>query len=212
MNTGWNFPHILLHKHFMKRLFDMMAAFAGLIVFSPILLIAAIAVLVFEGWPVLFRQQRIGRGGHKFELVKFRTMMVQQTGDRNGFDAGSRKRLTWLGRFLRRTKLDELIQLWNVLVGDMSIVGPRPEVHKWTEAYPERWVVVHTVRPGITDPASIVFRNEEDILAAQADPETYYRNVVLPRKLDRYEEYVQTRTFWVDLKILLRTVWAVIAR
>jgi lipopolysaccharide/colanic/teichoic acid biosynthesis glycosyltransferase len=94
----------------------------------------------------------------------------------------------------------------------MSLVGPRPEVRKWVDAYSDHWDRILTVRPGITDPGAIEFRNEEDILAAQSDPETYYRDVILPRKLDLYEEYVQTRSFWGDLWILLRTVWAVIVR
>jgi lipopolysaccharide/colanic/teichoic acid biosynthesis glycosyltransferase len=120
--------------------------------------------------------------------------------------------VTRVGKLLRKTKLDEFPQLWNVLVGDMSLVGPRPEVRKWVEAYPDRWAKVLAVRPGITDPASIEFRNEEELLAAAPNPETYYRKVILPRKLDLYEEYVETRSFWGDVGILLKTVWAVAGR
>jgi lipopolysaccharide/colanic/teichoic acid biosynthesis glycosyltransferase len=120
--------------------------------------------------------------------------------------------VTRVGKLLRKTKLDELPQLWNVLVGDMSLVGPRPEVRKWVEAYPDRWSKVLAVRPGITDPASIEFRNEEELLAAAPDPKTCYRDVILPRKLDLYEEYVETRSFWGDVGILLKTVWAVAGR
>ncbi len=145
-------------------------------------------------------------------LFKFRTMTVRKGTEQGSFDAGSAARVTRVGAFLRKTKLDELPQLWNVLKGDMSLVGPRPEVRKWVEAYPERWARVLTVRPGITDPASIEFRNEEDILAASPDPERTYREVILPRKLDLYEEYVRTRSFWGDVGILLKTVWAVVGR
>ena len=109
------------------------------------------------------------------------------------------------------TKLDELPQLWNVIRGDMALVGPRPEVRKWVEVNPERWAIVHAIRPGITDPAAILYRDEEKILAGVADPERLYREEILPRKLDLYEEYVRTRTFWGDLKILGQTAIAIIA-
>ena len=196
----------------MKRFFDILAAAVGLIVLSPVLLITAIAILMLDGWPVLFFHERVGRNGRTFKLLKLRTMTVLKTGEKGGFDAGNRKRVTPIGRFLRRAKMDELPQLWNVLIGDMSIVGPRPEVRKWTLVYPERWAFVHTVRPGITDPAAIVFRNEEDILAAADDPKKAYRLEVLPKKLDMYETYVKTRSFGGDLKIICRTLYKVLNR
>ena len=194
----------------MKRFFDILAAAVGLIVLSPVLLITAIAILMLDGWPVLFFHERVGRNGRTFKLLKLRTMTVLKTGEKGGFDAGNRKRVTPIGRFLRRTKMDELPQLWNVLVGDMSMVGPRPEVRKWTLVYPERWAFVQSVRPGITDPAAIAFRNEEDILAAAADPEKAYRLEVLSQKLDMYEMYVKTRSFGGDLKIICRTLHEVL--
>ena len=190
----------------MKRLFDILAAVVGLIVFSPVLLITALAILLLDGWPLLFFHERVGRNGRTFKLVKLRTMTVLRTEKKGGFDAGNRKRVTAFGRLLRRAKIDELPQLWNVLAGDMSMVGPRPEVHQWTMIYPERWVLIHAVRPGITDPAAIAFRHEEEILAAAADPETTYRLEVLPKKLDMYETYVRNRSFGGDLKIIWRTL------
>lgn len=138
-------------------------------------------------------------------------MTVQRGTERGSFDAGSSVRVTRVGKLLRKTKLDELPQLWNVLVGDMSLVGPRPEVRKWVEAYPERWEKVLIVQPGITDPASIEFRNEEELLAAAPNPEAYYRDVILPRKLDLYEEYVRNHTFGGDIAILIKTFWIVVA-
>jgi len=126
------------------------------------------------------------------------------------FDAGDTSRVTSVGRFLRKTKLDELPQLWNVLKGDMSLVGPRPEVRKWVEVYPERWARVLTVRPGITDPASIEFRHEEKLLATSQDPERTYRDEILPRKLALYEQYVATWSFWGDIAILIKTFWTVL--
>ncbi|HEX2746850.1 MAG TPA: sugar transferase, partial [Verrucomicrobiales bacterium] len=119
------------------------------------------------------------------------------------------QRVTKTGRLLRKSKLDELPQLWNVIRGEMALVGPRPEVRKWVKAHPDRWAFVHTVRPGITDPASIEFRNEEELLAAAADPEALYREVILPRKLDLYENYIRTRASGRDLGILLKTVGVV---
>ena len=194
----------------MKRLFDILVSIVGLIVMSPLLVIIAIAIIMLDGPPVLFLHERVGRNGRLFYLVKFRTMTVLNTREKGGFDAGNRKRITPIGHFLRRTKLDELPQLWNVLAGEMSIVGPRPEVRKWTEVYPERWAVVHMVRPGITDTASIVFRNEEDILAALPDPEKAYRVDILPKKLKMYDEYVRSRSFVGDLKIIFRTLLALV--
>lgn len=196
----------------MKRVVDFVFSACGLIVLLPVIAVVAVMVRLASPGPVIFRQFRVGRNGCSFNMLKFRTMTVLQDAEKGSFEAGSSARVTRIGRVLRKTKLDELPQLWNVLKGDMALVGPRPEVRKWVDAYPHHWDRILTVRPGITDPGAIVFRNEEDILATQADPEMYYRNVILPRKLDLYKEYVQTRSFWGDLWILLRTVWAVIAK
>lgn len=192
----------------LKRLFDILISAFGLMILSPLLFVISVSVLFFDGLPILFRQKRMGLYGREFILLKFRTMTVRRGSESGTFDAGSVVRVTRLGHFLRRTKLDELPQLWNVLVGDMSLVGPRPEVRKWTEVYPERWALVLSVKPGITDPASIVFRNEENLLAAASDPENEYRCVILPRKLSLYEDYLHNPTFWGDLCILFRTLVA----
>lgn len=160
--------------------------------------------------PVLFCQQRIGHGGKVFRFNKFRSMRVLKEASSGSFDAGNYSRITPFGRFLRKTKLDELPQLINVLKGEMSFVGPRPEVKQWTEVYPEKWKIVHSVKPGITDNASIEFRNEEELLAKSNDPIKTYKEVILPRKLDLYIEYVNTHTFTGDIKIILKTIKAVI--
>ena len=194
----------------LKRGIDLFLGLAGLAVLSPVLGLLTLAILILDGAPALFRQTRVGRDGQDFTLVKFRTMARVAGTEVGSFDVGMCSRVTRLGAFLRHTKVDELPQLWNVLVGDMSLVGPRPEVRRWVEAYPERWARVLTVRPGITDPASIEFRHEEAILAAASDPEGTYRDVVLPRKLDLYERYVAGRSFLGDLGILVRTVWVVV--
>jgi lipopolysaccharide/colanic/teichoic acid biosynthesis glycosyltransferase len=196
----------------MKRVVDFISAALGLIILLPFLLIIIVLVCLTSPGPAFFRQLRVGRYGRNFIMMKFRTMTALQGTEKGSFEVGSNVRVTSMGRVLRKTKLDELPQLWNVLKGDMALVGPRPEVRRWVDAYPDHWKRILTIRPGMTDPGSIEFRNEEDILAAQSDPEAYYRNVILPRKLALYEKYVQTRSFWGDFRILLRTVRAVVAR
>jgi lipopolysaccharide/colanic/teichoic acid biosynthesis glycosyltransferase len=196
----------------LKRTFDLTVALLGLAVLSPWLVLLALLVRLGSPGPALFRQVRVGRHGKDFRLYKFRTMTVRRGSEQGSFDAGDASRVTRIGARLRASKLDELPQLWNVVRGEMSLVGPRPEVRKWVECYPERWARVLTVRPGITDPAAIVYRHEEPILAAAPDPEAAYRDQVLPHKLDLYEEYVQTRTFLGDLLILARTAAAVARR
>ena len=162
----------------------------GIFLLSPLILCAGLLVLLFDGRPVFFRQIRVGRDGRYFHLIKFRTMTLAAEADKGRFDAGDQSRVTPLGKILRKFKLDELPQLGNVLRGDMSLVGPRPEVPRWVSVYPQKWQYVLKVRPGITDNSSIEFRNEEDLLAQAEDPEAFYRNVILPRKLDFYSRYV----------------------
>ena len=195
----------------MKRFFDITISLAGLILLSPFFATVALAALVTSGRPVLFSQERVGHHGRPFQVLKFRTMEVLRGAERGLFEPGSRTRVTPFGRILRAYKIDELPQLWNVLKGEMSFVGPRPEIRKWVEAYPDRWRKVLSVKPGITDPASIVYRDEEEILGASPDPEKTYRDVILPHKLSLYEGYVDHATFWGDLQTILATL-AKIAR
>ena len=194
-----------------KRWFDVVVSFVGLIVAAPFLLGVAAAIRLVDGAPVFFRQRRLGRRGSPFILYKFRTMRSAPNGSTGSFDAGDTSRVTRLGRCLRKAKLDELPQLWNVLRGDMSLVGPRPEVERWVAVYQDRWARIHAIRPGITDPASILYRHEEEMLSLASDPEGMYQKVILPEKLALYEEYLRTRTFWGDIGILLRTVGVVLA-
>jgi lipopolysaccharide/colanic/teichoic acid biosynthesis glycosyltransferase len=190
----------------MKRLLDILLVTFFLLLISPLLLFGSMLILLFDGKPVFFIQQRVGLAGKEFNLIKFRTMSVESVSVQGGFDVGSSARITAVGALLRRTKLDELPQLWNVVLGDMSLVGPRPEVRKWVDVYPERWNKVHQVRPGITDPASIVYRNEEQLLAQSSDPEKTYREEVLPHKLSLYEMYMESWSLLGDIKILFRTI------
>lgn len=160
--------------------------------------------------PIFFIQQRVGKNGIMFNLFKFRTMKVAAGKSSGSFDAGDSSRITVLGKFLRKTKIDELPQLLNVILGDMSLVGPRPEVKIWTEVYAEKWAIVHRVRPGITDEASITFRNEEEILKNALNPKEVYKNQILPQKLALYINYVHNQSFYNDCKIIVKTIAHVI--
>ena len=197
--------------HLGKRSFDFAAALLGMVFLAPLFVVVTCLIWWRDGRPILFRQARVGLNGREFTLYKFRTMAVCPKSEKGSFDAGDTSRITPTGCLLRRTKLDELPQLWNVFKGDMSLVGPRPEVRKWVEAYPERWARVLALRPGITDPASLVYRHEEELLAQAADPEAYYRDSILPHKLDLYEDYAGTRSFAGDLGLIFRTVLSVLS-
>jgi len=137
-------------------------------------------------------------------------MAVNPDAEKKGFEPGTKMRVTGVGKILRKSKLDELPQLLNVLLGEMAFVGPRPEVQPYIELYPERWSKVLAVRPGITDPASIKYRNEEEILATATDPEKEYREVLLPRKLDLYEQYIREVSLITDIKLVVQTILAVV--
>ena len=201
---------ILFSKAALKRIFDFTVSLVSLFLLSPFFILIMAGIIIFDGRPVLFRQMRVGVNGSGFMLNKFRTMRVIRGAASGTFDAGDTSRITKIGAFLRKTKLDELPQLWNVFKGDMSLVGPRPEVRKWVDAYPERWAKVLTVKPGITDPASIYYRNEEELLAQADDPVACYRDQILPHKLDLYEEYVRTRTFLGDIFLIFKTIMLVL--
>lgn len=192
-----------------KRAFDVVVAAGALAVTSPLLVVIALAVRITSPGPAFFRQERVGLRGETFSIHKFRTMQVSHDGLL--VSATGDHRVTRVGALLRRTKLDELPQLIDVLTGTMSLVGPRPEVPAYADLWPrERRDVILTVRPGITDPASVAFRSEADLLAGAPDADTYYREVLLPEKTRLYVEYVQNRSFWGDLRILGATVAAVV--
>jgi lipopolysaccharide/colanic/teichoic acid biosynthesis glycosyltransferase len=179
-------------------------AAAGILFISPILVAAALAVALETGAPVFFRQKRIGRNGAPFQLLKFRTMRTGQAGAK--ITAANDNRITRVGALLRRHKIDELPQLWNVLRGDMNLVGPRPEVPEYVDLKDPIWNEILQIRPGISDLATLVYRDEEKILGSVANPERYYRDVVLPGKLSLSLHYVRTRSVWTDLRLLAFTV------
>lgn len=189
----------------MKRVFDLLSATIGLIVLSPLFLVIALLIWLDNRGPVFYKQERVGQYREIFEIYKFRSMRSADSGSEGRFDPGDSSRVTKIGRIIRKRKLDELPQLYNVLKGDMSIVGPRPEIKKWVNVYPDRWERILTLKPGITDNASILFRNEEEILAASMNPGQTYREDVLPKKLDLYEEYVTNHSFLGDIGLIFKT-------
>lgn len=194
-----------------KRAFDIVVSAIGLVVLSPVFLGVAVAIKLTDGGPVFFRQERVGMGGQVFRIHKFRSMRVANDGAL--VTSANDSRITPVGAFLRKSKLDELPQLIDVLVGDMSVVGPRPEVPHYVELWGEEARrEILSIRPGITDPAAIAFRNEQDELAAADDPERHYVEVILPKKVAMYRDYVQHRSFVGDLAVIVHTFAAVVHR
>lgn len=196
-----------------KRVFDLVLASIGLLLLSPALLAIAAWIRLDSAGPVFFRQERVGRFGVPFRIHKFRTMVSDAPAIGPSLTVGADPRITRAGVVLRRAKLDELPQLLDVLQGTMSLVGPRPELPRYVALYPAGLrEQVLAVRPGITDPASIAFRDEASVLARATDPEREYTEVILPQKLAHAAQYAQTATLATDLGVLLRTVRAVWGR
>ena len=194
-----------------KRLFDWLASGIGLVLLAPLLLVLAVWIKLDSSGPVFFRQERVGRGGTLFRIHKFRTMVSDA--ERRGLQitVGADARVTRVGQWLRKYKLDELPQLLDVWLGHMSLVGPRPEVPRYVACYPaEVRDVVLSVRPGITDRASIEFKDENLILGRAADPDKAYVEEILPIKLKYYVEYIETNSLLGDVKLIIRTFAALI--
>lgn len=196
----------------MKRIFDVTASGLGLLLLSPLFLIMAIWIKADSPGPVFYRQTRVGRGNRDFRLFKFRSMKVGS--DKKGLITvgGHDPRVTRSGYYIRKYKLDELPQLINVFKGDMSLVGPRPEVRKYVDLYTPEQLHVLDVRPGITDLASIRYRNENELLEQAGDPEQYYREVVMQDKLRINSEYIADRSFFKDIKIIFLTFKAIVKK
>ncbi len=193
-----------------KRIFDIVLSFAGLLILSPFLTVIALCIIFDSRGPVFFRGFRTGRYGRSFRIFKFRTMVPEAERLGGTSTAETDPRITRVGRFLRKHKLDELPQLLNVLKGEMSIVGPRPEVEEYTRLYSPEEMQILSVFPGITDLASIRFRDLNALLAQSDDPDYYYANRIRPVKNQLRLEYVRRQSLWLDLKIILwtlREVW-----
>jgi lipopolysaccharide/colanic/teichoic acid biosynthesis glycosyltransferase len=193
------------------RFFDFVVSLAVIVLLSPVLLAVAVAVKLHDGGPVLYGGRRVGRNGRIFRVLKFRTMVPDAETRGPGVTAGDDSRITPVGRFLRKTKLDELPQFMNVLKGEMSLVGPRPEDPRYVALYTDEQKRLLEVRPGITSPASVAYRHEESLLTGE-EWERAYIGRILPHKLQIEAEYQKRRTLLTDLGVILRTVGAVLDR
>ena len=188
-----------------KRAFDFTAALLGLVVLSPLFLLVALLIKLDSPGPVFFRQERMGKGFHPFRIYKFRTMVQDAPRQGGSITFGADPRVTRLGRVLRRTKIDELPQLLNVLWGEMSVVGPRPEVRPYVELFREDYEEILRVVPGITDLASVKFRDEAEMLAQFENPEAAYVTSILPEKIKLAKEYVRRSSLGFDIALILKT-------
>lgn len=196
----------------MKRLFDIIASLIGLILLSPLFLFIAIWIKVDSSGPVFYRQIRVGRNNKDFKLFKFRSMFVDA--DKKGLltVGGRDPRVTKSGYFIRKYKIDEFPQLINVMKGDMSLVGPRPEVRRYVDLYTQEQLKVLLIRPGITDLASIRYRNENELLEAADDPEQFYIKKVMPDKLSINLSYIAEHSFIYDIKLIFKTIAVIILK
>lgn len=193
-----------------KRAVDALISFVALILLSPLLLLIAVLVKLTSRGPALYWQERVGRDGHVFRIAKFRSMTANAEQNGRTITAAGDERVTPVGAILRKLKLDELPQLWNVMCGEMSLVGPRPELPLYVELYTPAQRQVLSVSPGITDPASIAYRHEEQILRSSEDPEALYREVVLPHKLLLNLGYIKSMSFFSDVAIIFRTLTSIL--
>ncbi|SJZ57557.1 Sugar transferase involved in LPS biosynthesis (colanic, teichoic acid) [Cetobacterium ceti] len=190
----------------MKRLFDILGAAFGLIIFSPIMLVVAVIIKISSPGKVLFSQRRLTKGMREFNIYKFRSMRSNEFREKNSVQIkGSSSEITPIGRFIRKTKLDELPQLWNILKGDMSFIGPRPELPRRLKYYNERQKGIFQVRSGISSPASIVFSDEEYLMNQVKDPEKFYIEQIMPYKIELNLYYIKNRSFFGDIYLIVAT-------
>lgn len=194
-----------------KRIFDLFFSLVGIVILMPLFLVIAVLIKLDSAGPVFFQQVRIGRFGREFRIYKFRTMVHEAEKMGKQITVGQDKRITTIGNFLRKYKLDELPQLFNVIKGEMSLVGPRPEVPKYVALYTPRQRQVLDVLPGITDLASIQFRNESELLENTANPENIYISEIMPQKLELNMQYISQVSLGFDIFIILKTLLRVIA-
>jgi len=193
----------------MKRAFDIVVSSVGLLLLLPFFVVLAIVIKIGDPGPVFFGQKRIGKDFRPFFIYKFRTMVKNAEQKGSKLTAGGDRRITRLGKILRALKIDELPQLLNVLKGEMSLVGVRPEVEEYVALYKKEYAEILKTRPGITDVCSITFRNEEELLGRQSDPEWYYAHVLLPKKIGLGREYVLNASFLYDIKLIFKTFYTI---
>ena len=203
---------MMIYENLGKRLFDIVCSFLGLLLLSTFLAVVSLLIKIDSPGPIFFFQKRMGRNGRLFNLIKFRSMTVVHDPHECQFNPGDESRVTRIGRFIRKTKIDELPELVNVLKGNMSFVGPRPEVPKYRHIYVGEFEPVLSLRPGITDLASIKYRNEEELLNQSPDPEKMYCELILPDKLRLCLKYKEMIGFKTDLKIIFATLGRVLGK
>lgn len=190
----------------MKRAFDIVASFLGLVLFSPLMLIVAVAIKITSKGPVIFSQRRLTQGMKEFNIYKFRSMVSNRDREKNSVQIkGNSSEITKIGKFMRKTKIDELPQLWNILKGDMSFIGPRPELPRRLKYYNDRQREIFKVRSGISSPASIVFSDEEYLMNQVSDPEKFYIEQIMPYKIELNLYYVENRNFFGDIFLIIAT-------
>lgn len=197
----------------MKRLFDIVASLVGLILFAPVMLIVAIVVKVTSPGPVLFSQKRLTKGMKEFSIYKFRSMVSNEFREKNTVQIkGSSSEITPIGKFMRKTKIDELPQFWNILKGDMSFIGPRPELPRRLKYYNDRQKEIFSVRSGISSPASIVFSDEEYLMNQVQDPEKFYIEQIMPYKIELNLYYINHQSFLYDIWLIVATLLKIVNR
>ncbi len=190
----------------LKNVLDFFISFLALILLFPVFVIIAIAIIITSGFPVFYIQKRVGKNWKEFKVIKFRTMIRNADKLDVNLSSSDDKRMTKIGKFLRKFKIDELPQFANVFIGNMSIVGPRPEVYKYASHFKNDYSIILSIKPGISDYASLAFRNEEHLLSNKIDKEEYYLNVILPEKIKLYKKYLNDISFFVDIKIIFATI------
>lgn len=191
----------------MKRLFDIVASAIGLVIFFPVMLVVALVVKIASPGPILFSQKRLTMGMKEFDIYKFRSMVSNEFREKNTVQIkGSSNEITPVGKFMRKTKLDELPQLWNILKGDMSFIGPRPELPRRLKYYTEKQKEIFSVRSGISSPASIVFSDEEYLMNQVEDPEKFYIEQIMPYKIELNLYYIEQRSFFYDIWLIIATL------
>ena len=190
---------------FLKRVFDIIVSFCGIIILFPLIIIVSILIKITSKGPVLFKQVRVTKNGKLFKIYKFRTMKENSEGNKQ-ITVGKDNRITGIGHILRKTKLDELPQLFNVLKGEMSLVGPRPEVPKYVELYTDEQIEILKVPAGITDYASIYFSNESELLGEVENPEEFYIKKIMPYKIELNKKYINEIGIMTDIKIIILTI------
>ena len=191
----------------LKRLFDIVLSFISLIILTPAFIVFSIWIMLDSKGGACYRQYRVGRHGKEFKMLKFRTMFIDS--DQKGLltVGDGDKRITRAGKFLRKYKLDEFPQLWNILIGEMSFIGPRPEVRKYVDLYTSEQLTVLNVRPGLTDYASLEYIDENKVLGESEDPEKTYVELIMPAKLQLNRKYIEEQSLGTDIKILIKTLW-----